>query len=394
MKKYKNLYSAIYDFENLYGAYRDARKGKKHRNEVLEFSVNLEENLIQIQNELIWKTYKVSPYRQFFVYEPKRRLIMALPFRDRVVQWAIYRVLHPLIEKRFIRDSYACRIGFGTHKALGRLREWLKYLSKQGQPVYTLKMDIAKYFYRIDHDILMRILRRLIEDADLLWLLEEIIRCNHTKFGISLQDLDYGELIGGVGMPIGNLTSQMFANIYLNEADQFAKHQLREKYYIRYMDDILNLGPDKRHLWQVKNEMERFLQEELNLQLNRKTGISTISQGVDWVGYRVWPTHIRLRKTTAKRMKRRLRRLQKLYAQGEVSIEEVNSTVQSYMGQLKHCDSFNLRTKLFEELLFVRKNVTEVESDANSAGFYSRREEKPSGVSDERTGLYHYSRHG
>ena len=160
-------------------------------------------------------------------------------------------------------------------------------------------------------------------------------------------------------MPIGNLTSQMFANIYLNEADQFAKHQLREKYYIRYMDDILVLGIDKQHLWQVKNEMERFLQEELNLQLNRKTGINTISQGVDWVGYRVWPTHIRLRKTTAKRMKRRMRLLQKLYAQGEVSIEEVNSTIQSYMGQLKHCDSFNLRAKLFEELVFVRKNVKE-----------------------------------
>ncbi len=355
MKKLKGLYEQIYDFENLHEAYREARKNKRYRDEVLKFSANLEENLIQIQNELIWKTYSVGRYREFYVYEPKQRLIMALPFRDRVVQWAIYRVLNPLIERRYIRDSYACRVGYGAHLAVDRLQYWLRKLERKHDRVYILKLDVSKYFYRVDHDVLLKILRRLIADQDLLWLLETIIRCEHTKFGLALGDHQFaGERVGGVGMPIGNLTSQMFANLYLNELDQFVKHTLREKHYMRYMDDALVLHLNKKHLWQVKQEIQRFVEDELHLVLNNKTAVRTINQGVDWVGYRVWSTHRKLRKSTAQKMKKRLKYLQKSYARGDADFEDINTSVQSYLGVLKHCNSYNLRQKLFSTLKFAR----------------------------------------
>jgi retron-type reverse transcriptase len=369
MKKLKGLYPKVYDFENLLEAYKEARKCKRFQDEVLAFTRNLEENLISIQNELIWKTYKVGRYREFFVYDPKKRLIMALPFKDRVVQWAIYRVLNPLLERRYILDSYACRVGYGTHRAVNRLQYWLRYLDRRYPRIYVLKLDISKYFYRVDHDILMGILRRIIADEDLLWLLETIVRSEDTRFGFPLGDHGFEcERVAGVGMPIGNLTSQMFANLYLNELDQYAKHVLKVRYYIRYMDDVIILHPDKKYLWRLKEEIGAFLQEHLHLVLNDKTTVRTADQGIDFCGYRIWPTHRKLRKRTALKMKRRLKYLQQAYARGEVSFDEVNATVQSYLGLLKHCNSYNLRKKLFETLVFIRGGDTGEQDDNNLAG--------------------------
>jgi Retron-type reverse transcriptase len=356
MKKLKGLYPKVYAFENLLEAYKEARKCKRFRDEVLAFTRNLEENLISIQNELIWKTYKVGRYREFFVYDPKKRLIMALPFRDRVVQWAIYRVLNPLLEQRYISDSYACRVGYGTHRAADRLQYWLRYLARRYPRVYVLKLDISKYFYRVDHDVLVGILRRIIADEDMLWLLETIVRSEDTKFGVPLGDHCFEcERVKGVGMPIGNLTSQMFANLYLNELDQYAKHVLKARHYIRYMDDVIILHPDKKYLWQLKDEIRSFLDNRLHLVLNSKTTVRTTKQGVDFCGYRIWPTHRKLRKRTALKMKRRLKWLQRAYARGEVNFNNVNASVQSYCGLLKHCNSFSLRRKLFDGLVFVRR---------------------------------------
>lgn len=168
MKRLANLYPQITSFEFLYEAYRQARKGKRERKEVLEFTYSLEENLIQIEDELLCKAYRVSPYRQFFVYEPKKRLIMALPFRDRVVQWSIYQTLNPLLDKRYISDSYACRVNYGSHKAVKRLQYWLQCLEYRHGKIYVLKMDVTKYFYRVNHDIVMEILERIIKDQELL----------------------------------------------------------------------------------------------------------------------------------------------------------------------------------------------------------------------------------
>ena len=354
MKKHKDLYAQIYDFENLHQAYLEARKGKRYRSEVLEFTNNLEENLIQLQNELIWKEYRVGRYREFFIHEPKQRLIMALPFRDRVVQWAIYRILNPLLDRRYISDSYACRVGYGTHRAVAKVQYWLKYLTRKYLKLYALKLDISKYFYRVDHNILMNILGRIISDADLLQLLETIIRAE-TNFGIELGDHHFeAQRIGHVGMPIGNLTSQMFANLYLNELDQFAKVTLKARHYIRYMDDVIILHRDKKHLWLLKNEINDFLEMQLKLSLNNKTTVRAISQGIDFCGYQVWPTHLKLRKKSALKMKRRLKYLQRAYARGEVDLAHVNASVQSYLGIMSHCNSYKLRKKLFKGLVFVK----------------------------------------
>lgn len=334
----------------------------------MTFTANLEENLIEIQNELIWRTYHVGRYHEFYVHDPKRRLIMALPFRDRVVQWAIYRQLNPLLDKRYLQTSYGCRVGGGVHRAVEKLKE---YLRLQTGTAYILKMDVSKYFYRIDHNVLMGILERIIKDRGLLWILHEIIYSDHD-FGISTDDYDFsGPRISGVGMPIGNLSSQMFANLYLNEADQFAKHVLKCRYYLRYMDDIVVVSNDREYLKMVWREMEDFLRERLSLKLNRKTSIRSETQGVDFCGYRVWRDHIRLRKKSALKMKHRLRWLRKAYSKGEpgVTVQSVRDTLMSYLGMLQHCDGYRLRESILEDLLLVRVDKGDDGCEEGSANY-------------------------
>lgn len=359
-KKLKNIYSQIYDFDNLYQAYLNARKTKRYRNDVLKFTDNLEENLIQLQNELIWHKYKVGEYREFYVYEPKKRLIMALPFRDRVVQWAIYQILNPEFEKMFIDDSFACRVGKGTHRAVKRLHYWLCQVDRKERQFHYLKMDISKYFYRIDHDVLINILSNKIDDNETLRLLKEIINSEDTAFGLPLgcNVEDTSIRLKEKGIPIGNLTSQMFANLYLNELDQFAKRTLKLKYYIRYMDDIIILLDNKRELHNIKNTIQEFLENNLELHLNKKTAIRPINLGIEFVGYRLWSTHIKLRKVSVMKMKKRLKFLQKQYSKGNVSLQQINFTVQSYLGILNHCNSYCLKNKIFKNFILKKEEKT------------------------------------
>lgn len=358
MKKYlKNIFKDICSYENLHQAYINARKCKRFRDEVLRFTNNLEENLLDIQTELQNHTYKVGKYREFYIHEPKKRLIMSLPFKDRVVQWAIYQVLNPVFQKTFITDSFACIVGRGTHKAVERLSYWLHQVDRKPQRYYYLKLDITKYFYRVDHGVLLGILEKKIKDNELMWLLRTIVDSEDTSFGLpidkSLEEVT--DRLPDKGMPIGNLTSQMFANIYLNELDQLVKRQLRVKYYIRYMDDVIILSNDKKQLHQYKDIIQEFLENELKLNLNRKTAIRPISLGIEFVGYRLWPTHIKLKKPTALKMKRRLKQIQDDYAEGKIDFEKANATVQSYLGVLKHCNSFNLKDKIFEDFVLTRE---------------------------------------
>lgn len=350
MKTIKNLYAGIYDFENLYIAWELARKGKRYREEVLEFTNNLEENLINIQNHLIYETYEVGKYRPFYVYEPKKRLIMALPFRDRVVQWAVYRKLYPILDKQLIFDSYACRIGKGTHAAADRLQYWLRQTERREERYYYLKLDISKYFYRVDHEVLINILKKKIKDEQLLKLLERIINSEDTKFGLpagmEADQVPVNERLADVGMPIGNLTSQMFANLYLNELDQYAKHNLKLHYYIRYMDDVIILHKDKKYLSEVKEEVERYLKEELHLDLNNKTAIRPASMGIDFVGFRIWATHRKLKKKTARKIKARIKYLVKELNEGKEVKGTLEKSIASYKGTLKHCDSYGFREGL------------------------------------------------
>ena len=333
MKTHRNLYPLVYAFNNLYLAYMKARRGKRYKPEVLQFSANLERELIALYRELAGRSYRTGEYRRFTVYEPKKREVAALPFRDRVVHHALCNVIEPIFERGFIRDSYACRVGKGTHAAAGRLTEFLRGAHRRWGGCYVLKADVAGYFPGVDHGVLLDILGRKIACSETMGLIEEIL------------DSWNGDV--GRGIPIGNLASQLFANVYLNEFDQFVKHGLRARYYVRYMDDMILLAADKATLWGWQSRIEQFLDEALRLHLNNKTDIFPEVRGVDFVGYRTWRTHRLLRKRSVRRMRRQLKRFQERYASGEVSLAEIDRAIQSWVGHARHADTYNLRCKLF-----------------------------------------------
>lgn len=353
MKTLKNVFEQVVDYDNLYRAYLNARLCKRYRYEVLNFSAHLEDNLVKLQKELIERTYTLGKYREFYIYEPKKRLIMAQPFKDRVVQWAIYQVLNPVFAQGYITDSYACIKERGTHKAVKRLHYWLRQVGKKPEKYYFLKLDISKYFYRIDHDVLMGILKRKIRDDDMIFLLDKIVNSSETNFGLppgkSPGEVKRSDRVSEKGMPVGKLSSQMFANLYLNELDQYCKRTLGIHFYVRYMDDVIILHQDKDQLHEWKRIIDTFLKEKLQLDLNEKTCIRPITLGVEFCGYKIWNTHIKLRKSTALKMKRNLKKLQKEYAAGEVTVEEAKQTISSYLGILKHCDSYSLKRTIFGE---------------------------------------------
>ncbi|WP_300453827.1 reverse transcriptase/maturase family protein [Fusobacterium sp.] len=332
MKRVNNLYEQIYDFENIYDAYLKARKCKRFRQEVLEYSMNIEENLITLQNELIWGLYKQGEYREFYVYVPKVRLIKALPFKDRVLQHAVNNIIEPLFEAQFYEHSYACRKGKGGHKASEQLKNWLHAAKVQGKELYCLKCDIRKYFDSVYLKILYGILRKKIKDKKLLWLIRQILDI-HTKER---------------GLPIGNLTSQLFANVYLNQLDIYVKEELKVKKYIRYMDDFLILSEDKKELQEILKKIITFLEEKLKLSLNDKTRIFPVKMGVEFVGYIHYADFIKVRKSTWKREKKNIKKVAEQYKNGEITIEKLQNVFASILGHLSHADSFQTRVKIVE----------------------------------------------
>lgn len=348
-KTYNNLYEQIYTFDRLHAAYLRARKGKRNRLEVMQFSQDLEGNLIALQNELIWQTYTTGIYRLFTVPEPKERLVAALPFRDRVVQHAIVEVIEPLWEARFISDSYACRVGKGTHAGADKAQSMLRAVARRHSKVYVLKADISKFFKSIDHDVTKRLIRKKIACKRTLALLDQIIDSSPD------------------GLPIGNLTSQLLANVYLHELDIFAKHSLRERHYMRYMDDFCIVHHDKAHLQQLRATIEAFLWRELRLTTNAKTQVFPVAmshgRGLDFLGYRIWPTHRRLRKSSISRMSRTLRKLQKQYARGQVGLDKISQSVSSWLAHAAHADTLGLRRSLLSRFAFIRSHVIPQETN-------------------------------
>ncbi len=330
-----SLFSQIIAFDNLHSAALKAQKGKRHRHEVAAFFARLEENLIELQNQLIWQQYQTGVYRNFYVYEPKKRLVAALPFKDRVVQHAIVSVIEPLFERRFIADSYACRVGKGTHAGADRAQRFIRIVQQQhGQP-YVLKADISKYFASVDRSILMTIMARQIHCPNTLNLLAGII----------------DSYPGDTGIPIGNLTSQLCANVYLHELDYIVKHQLRVKYYVRYMDDFVIVHHDKQQLHSWRQIIANFLQNELHMQFNGKTQIFPVNrsngQSVDFLGYRIYSSHRLLRKNSIKRMKWKIKRWQRQLKERTIAPGDIKQSLQSWIGHCKHCDSYQLRIRLF-----------------------------------------------
>lgn len=349
----QNAWPVVCNFGWLIEADRNARKGKRYRAEVLNFTARLEDNLFTIQQGMMNGSYVLGPYRKLWVYVPKKRLVMALDYPDRIVQWSLYLYLNPLYDRLFIEDSYACRKDKGSHKAAKRLQYWMCQVQrKPGPGWYCLKLDISKYFYRVNHEKLLAILERRVKDPAMMAFIRGVVNSRAEPFGLprwrTPQDTPPEEWLYEVGMPIGNLTSQLFANICLNELDQYCKHRLKIHYYIRYMDDVIILGQDKETLHRWKAAVETFLQEELALDLNSKTSIRPVRQGVEFVGVRIWPTHMKLRKSTVRRIKREVRKISALYAAGDMTRQDFYRRIASIRGLLKHTESASLRWRLNE----------------------------------------------
>ena len=340
MRRAECLYEQIYQFENILSAAYQCRKGESKKQSTLDFFDNLEENVIQIQNELMWNEFTVSPYHHFFVFEPKRRLISAPTFYDRVVHRAIYNIIEPMCDKTYIYDSYACRRNKGAHKGADRAQAMIRKVERKHGKAYVFKADIYRYFSSIDHETLKRLVAIKIKCTRTQALLNYII--DHSP-----SDGD------GVGIPLGNLTSQVFANIYLNELDRFMKHTLKVKNYCRYMDDFVVISGDKKELHRIRNLTEELVNSELKLKFNSKTQVFPIGKkngrALDFLGYRMYGDHRLLRKSSVKRIKRKITKYRKLYSAGELSVSCVGKKIQSWIGHASHANSFSLIKSLFNQ---------------------------------------------
>jgi len=347
MRKFKNLYTRINDFDNILSASKKARRSKRYKNSTAEFEFNLENNLINIQNELKNKTYKFGEYREFMIKDPKERIIAAAPYRDRVVHHAVMNIIEPLFDKTFIYDSYACRVGKGTHRALDRCQDFLR------KNKYVLKLDIWKYFFTIDHHILYDILKKKIRDNDLLWLLKEIIDSTITgkDYYCRFTGDDLFSILRPRGIPIGNLTSQFFANLYLNELDYFLKFNYRIKYYIRYMDDMLIFSDSKELLHEIKKNIEKFL-VTLRLILHpKKVIISPYKEGVNFLGFRIFRNYRKLLGENVKRFKKRFKNQIMMYNEGTIDFETMSRSVRCWISHAEYGNTYNLRKKIFNTIM-------------------------------------------
>lgn len=279
--------------------------------------------------------YRHERYQQFNIHDPKSRVIHKAEVKDRIIHHAVFRIIYSVFDKGFIHDSYSCRINKGTHKAVNRLENFTRNVSRQyTAPCFVLKCDISKFFYSIDHEILKQLISRRIKDEKATKLIFEIIN--------SYYHLD-NQTKRRKGVPLGNLTSQLFANIYMNEFDQFIKHELKIKRYIRYTDDFVIVHYDREYLKALIPQISKFIYNNLRLSLHlRKIIIKKFSQGVDFLGYIISPHYILLRTKTKNRLLQRIRIKKELNDNLEITNFSLNQTLQSYLGIVRHCSRRNI----------------------------------------------------
>jgi len=343
MKNYDDLFMSVTNFENLLKSFYKARQNKRLKRPVMKYYYNLENNIISLKNSLENGDYFPDKYRIFYVKEHKKRLIAAASFKDRVVHHAILNVLEPIYERSFIYDSYGCRRNKGQHKAMKRFQDF----SRKNK--FVLKLDIGKFYASIDHEILMNIIKKKIVDTKLIYLIQKIV-----DSGKGLSDSEtpifwfYGDdlftpITRFKGLPIGNVTSQFFANVFLNELDWFIKQKCRCKYYIRYMDDMAIFSDDKQFLWSILEKIKSKLYD-LRLILNKSvTNLHPVKEGTEFLGFRIYPTHIKVRKATVYRYVRKTdKKIKKLIA-GDFSYDKLKQSYVAWKGHIEHANGFNLK---------------------------------------------------
>jgi retron-type reverse transcriptase len=344
----RSLYAEMCSFRNLELAFRRARINKRSKKSVRDFEFNLEENLLSLKHELETLSYNPRPLKQFVIRDPKTRLISASLFRDRVVHHALCNIIQPIFEKTFIYDSHANQISKGTTEALRRFDTFKRKASGNGRLLnkakdgnmvigYILKADIRHYFDTVDHEILMGIISRKINNKNALLLIRKILDNHTTK-------------VPNKGMPIGNLTSQFFANLYLNELDHFVKHELKARFYIRYVDDFVLLDESSEKLERYKFKIAEFL-KTLELELHpEKSKIYPLHKGTRFLGFRIFHHHKLLRKSNIRKMERRLESFREDYANGIISQDDISNSVQSWMGYAKQGNTYRLRERIEREI--------------------------------------------
>lgn len=351
----RNVYYEITSFHTLMVADTHVSKGKRENTERLRFYDNREGNLEEISTLLrAGKVPKVE-YHSFYVYVPKVRKVIFIDYWSKVVQRAIYDVLNPKICRTFIEHTYACVKGRGQLAAMEQLYTWMRETRTSGTEWYYYKFDVAKFFYRIDHEILMDICRKKIDDPRTVALLGYYINNDAVPFGMPLDanqlTITEEQMLYDLGIPIGGGLSHMLGNMYLDPLDQFCKRVLGIKRYIRYMDDIIILDNDKERLKEYGRRMTQFLEERLHLNFNNKTALRPVRVGCEFVGFVIYNDHVILRKSTTLRMKRTLRKTRQDYHDNLITFKEANATMQSYLAMLSHVDCKKFKEKLLDEFV-------------------------------------------
>ena len=348
MKTYNNLYKKLCSEENIFLAYRKARKRKSKKKSVLEFEKNLDYELKKLREELLSKTYEPKPLKRFIVRDPKTRTIHASAFRDRIVHHLIINLIGCIFEKIFIYDSFASRIDKGTHSAIKRFDYFKMRVSRNGELVkngknsnsvegYVFKADIKHYFGTVDHEILIKIINEKIKDKELIWLIRKVLE-------------NFDSSVKGKGMPLGNYTSQFFANVYLNKLDYFVKHDLKAKYYIRYVDDFVILHRSKKRLEYFKNKIINYL-KGLKLEIHPdKSRIEPLQKGTQFLGYRVFYHYKLLRKRNLYKFRKNLKKRLLLLQKGLVDKRQILEDLQGWFGYAQWANTYKLREKIKKEI--------------------------------------------
>lgn len=338
---FKNqLFDAVVDYNNIAKGYKETQRGaRKFKKEAVLFDMCRERNLIYLWRDIKNERYEVGKYIQFKVFEPKERNISAPHIRDKTVQFAVHNVLKEVYKPVFIKSSFACQEDKGNHRAVEHLQHNMRVCKWKHGGGWILKIDVKKFFYSIDRDILKKILRKKIKDEKFIRLLEKIIDSSPE---------------GEKGIPLGNVTSQDMANIYLDKLDQYCVRFLKVKYYTRYMDDICIVTPTKEQAHEYLEKIKAYLEKKLGLEVNKKTKIFPLEQGVNAYGFKIWTTHRLLRDKSKQAMKRRIKRMDEKLKAGEMTEKAVIQAVSSWLGYARWSCSFNLCKKIFAPYPYIK----------------------------------------
>jgi RNA-directed DNA polymerase len=349
MKVYRNLFEQIISPENLFSAWDAFKSDKRNKPDVAHFEWQLEKNIFELHRELKNKTYRHGSYSGFYITDPKQRHIHKAAVRDRVLHHAVFSIINPIFERTFIPRSFSCRIGYGTHKGVAAFERMARKISRNGtRRCFVLKCDVRKFFDTVDHKILLSILRGRIKDEDAMWLLNEIIESYSSSFST---------IFDRKGVPIGNLTSQLFANVYMDGFDHFVKENLRVQHYARYTDDFVIISGDATYLENLLPRIREFLRQKLALDLHPgKIGIHKFHGGVDFLGYIVFPDYRLIRAKTKRRIFTKLRKRTSDYRAGKITQATLEQSLQSYLGVLSHANARKLTEKLKNEFWFQSGN--------------------------------------